>query len=255
MAGKRTILIDDEPKALQVLSGMIKSFCPELEIVGMASSVAEGRALFKQTKPDLIFLDIDLPDGYGFRVIDEPLAHTDFNVVFTTAFSHFAARAFEYAALHYLLKPLDIDQLQEAVARHLNSNQIAIQPDQLEVLTESLNSSPKRVTLETASGMEFVNIDELVYFESNNGVTFAELVDASKKVLSKSLNHYEELLDPLGFCRIHAKYLVNLRMIERISTHGRKAAVLLESGVGLEVSTRKKQTLIERMKNRTHYSS
>ena len=185
----------------------------------------------------------------------EEAGEIDFNVVFTTAFSHFAARAFEYAALHYLLKPIDISQLQEAVKRQLSQAKKGPESAQIDVLAESMEEKPNRVTLETVSGMEFVALEDLVFFESNNGITFAALQDESKKVLSKSLNYYEQLLEPLGFCRIHAKYLINLRKVTKISASGRKAAVLLDNGVGLEVSTRKKQTLIERMKNSTHYSS
>lgn len=237
------LLIDDEPKAISVLRDMISSYCPELTIIGEANSLATGKQKIEKYQPDLIFLDIDLPDGYGFNLLNESYSF-EFGVVFTTAYSHFATKAFEVAAIHYLLKPIDIAALKEAVSRFLKQNRTNVTDDQVSVLQGAVKNQFNRITVKTPSGLSIYRLDEIYYFSSEDGVTFLFDKRNEPKVVNQSLNHFEELLTARGFYRSHAKHLINLSQVERIVTHGRNGKAILSNRAEVDVSARKRAQML-----------
>ena len=240
----RTILVDDEKNSLIILERLLEKHAPEVEIVATAQSVEEGIETIDKHKPDLVFLDISMPDGDGFEVIDKT-ENNDYNVIFSTAYDQYAIRAFEVAALHYILKPVNPDDLKEAIERY----KIAKEDDidrKLKVYTEALKEEPSRLILPTSSGMHIIEINEIIRCESSNNYTTFFLTNGKKIVVSKSIQIYEHMLSQSHFCRIHNKHIVNLKFIKKY-VKGRGGHVELSNGTNVDVSDGRKKNFIEKL--------
>lgn len=245
----RSVIIDDESHAISVLSSMISDFCPELEIVGNANSVATGKALITNSQPDLVFLDINMVDGYGFEVLKEKY-EKPFEVIFTTAYSEFAVRAFKYAAIHYLLKPIDPEVLQDSIKRY-QERKVNIQEEQFDLLKNHLNRKSSRIVLQDSSGFAVYELSKIVRLESHDGYTFACIEGSDRVLVSQSLSYYEELLVQNGFCRVHAKHLINLSKVNKFVSMGRNGSIKMSDGAKIDVSVRRKDEFVSRMKEMT----
>lgn len=241
------IIIEDMPTALQALREEIVAHCPEIEIVGTADGVVSGAKLLRQTQPDLIFLDILLGDGTGFDLL-EIFPDLQAGIIFVTASDEHAVRAFRFAAIDYLLKPVEPEQLKAAVTRAKN------QVDQdkshrLELLRETIrqpNSLPERITLHTLEKIYIVNISDIVRCESDGNNTRFILSDGSKAFVTRTLKHFERMLVDHHFLRIHQSHLVNFRCIkEFVKKDGGYLA--LTNGEEIPVASRKRAEVIERL--------
>jgi two-component system, LytTR family, response regulator len=210
------IIIDDESKCVHALEIMLKRYCPELTLLASYESAELGLQAIKELKPQVVFLDIEMPKMNGFDLLDK-VGKIDFHVVFTTAYSQFAIKAFQYSALNYLLKPIDSDDLIETVQR-IKNLQRPPQQEQIDILLETLRRpEPKhqRIALSTHDGLLFVQTADIMYCQSENNYTWVYLTKGGKHLLAKTLKEFEETLPAMEFFRIHNSYLVNLDEIQR----------------------------------------
>jgi two-component system LytT family response regulator len=210
------IIIDDETKCVHTLELIIQRHCPELQLLASCDSAESGLEAIRTHRPQVVFLDIEMPKMNGFDMLDK-VGKIDFHVVFTTAYSQFAIKAFQYSALNYLLKPIDPDDLIDTVGRIQNLKRPP-QQEQIDILLETLRRpEPKmqRIALSTHDGLIFVQTTDIMYCQSENNYTWVYLTKGGKHLLAKTLKEFEETLPALDFYRIHNSYLVNLNEIQR----------------------------------------
>jgi two-component system LytT family response regulator len=241
----KTIIIDNEPKVLEGLCQLIRLFCPELEIIGTADSVRSGIDLLRRQTPDLLFLDVELGDGAGMDVLNA-LTDRSFQLIFITAYEKYAVDAFRFSAVEFLLKPIDPDDLITAVSKAREQIDALSWKLQLSVLMENydrLSHQERRMVINNKESIHIIQVKEIQYCEASGGYTFLHLGDDRKILASKNLKHFEELLLPCGFHRVHHSFLVNLQAISR---YDRADCILeLRNGATVPVSSRKKDTLTE----------
>lgn len=244
----KTILVDDESSSLIILKALIEKYTHEVEVIETARNVAEAINKINELKPDLVFLDINLPDGDGFSVI-EKANYKDFKVIFSTAYDQYAIRAFEFAALHYLLKPIKPDDLKDAISRY---NQLEDEnfENKIEIFNKALKETPNRLVLPTSTGVHILKISDILRCESSNNYTTFFTTDKHKIIVSKPINLYESILSDTYFCRIHNKHIVNLNCIVKY-VKGRGGYVELNDGSRVDVSEGRKKEFIERLNNFT----
>ena len=237
-----TIIIDDEFHSRESLKNMVNEFCHGVSVIGEAQSAEEATFLLQSQKPDLVFMDIELGDGTAFDVL-RSIDHTSFSIVFTTAFDQYAIKAIKFNALDYLLKPIDIDELQDAVEKVKKS----IQPRQqqhpnknLELLISNLRSKDiPTITLSTSDSFEYVKVDQIIHCEASGAYTKFFMKNRAPLLVSKTLKEYEQLLDDHGFFRVHQSHLINLDEIDRyIKSDG--GYIILKDGTKVAVSRGKK---------------
>ncbi|HOY47979.1 MAG TPA: LytTR family DNA-binding domain-containing protein [Flavobacteriales bacterium] len=240
----RALLIDDITEARNNLRRDIADWCPDIEIIGEADGVISGAKEIRKQKPDLVFLDIQMQDGSGFDLLDI-LGEMKLHVIFTTASDAFAVKAFRYAAVDYLLKPIDPDELKNAVAKinnQSNSN------ENLSLLKQQLSSKKQtdRIALHTLEKIHVVTVDEIIHCESDDNYTRFYFQDKSKLLVTKTLKEFDELLSPLGFLRVHQSHLINLKQVKEF-IKGEGGYLIMKDGSNIPVSTRKKQEVIEKL--------
>ena len=249
----RAAIIDDETNAREALSNLLRILCPEVEICGEAKNADLGIELIKKEKPNLIFLDIQMPGKTGFDLLSS-FEKVDFGVIFTTAYQEYAIRAFRFSAIDYLLKPIDPDELQAAVEKF--KLQVAgVNPQQLQILQEHLDNTQslrlierkkndnQRIALPTAEGIHFVQMTEIIQCESLGSYTKFHLVKGPAIVVSRLLKEYEEILDNFYFFRVHQSNIVNLEHIKRY-VKGDGGQVWMSDNTEIEVSRRRKEEFL-----------
>ncbi len=245
----KAALIDDEDKGIKTLRNLLKDYCPDVEVIGTANSVSEGVELLSKISPDIVFLDIEMEDGDGFDILERISKH-DFEVVFTTAYEEYAIRAFDFSALHYLLKPINLLELQKVVEifKEKKGDNTTALHTQLQILQSTLNQQVKKIALPCFEGISFVNIDEIIRCEADKNYTVFYLQDGSEIIVSKNLGFYEEMLERYQFSRIHHKHLVNLKYVSKY-VKGKGGYVVLNDDSHLEVSSRRKDIFLKKIKN------
>ena len=230
------LIIDDEQSARTLLQNYLNRHADAVTEISLATSVASGLEAIAEKTPDLVFLDIKMGDGLGFDLLDQ-LGSFDFQLVFTTAYSEFAIRAFKYSAVDYLLKPIDPVELVNAVKR------AAVRPKRQDPALENLKQiyqqkQFKRIALPGEQEYTFVELDEVVRLKADNSYTEWHLKDGRKITVSTTLKVYEEMLPGEKFFRIHQSHIVNLHQIARYIR--RYHSVEMTDGTELEVSKRKR---------------
>lgn len=213
----KAILIDDEQPNLDNLRALLKQYCPQVTIHGTARSATEARKLITEIQPELLFLDIQMPAENGFDLLRSLSSH-QFEVIFVTAYDQYAIQAIRFAAIDYLLKPIDIGELQAAVERAIRQRDLRQGSKQLENLMQLLknhsNKDEQRISLSTSKETRFVKTGDIIRCESSNNYTTFYLTDNEKLLVSKPIYEYEELLADFGFIRCHQSHLVNKRFIK-----------------------------------------
>jgi len=239
----RTVVVDDEQFCLETIKELLHIHCPQIDIVDTARSVKEGVKSMNMHKPDLLFLDINMPDGDGFDLL-EMIPEKTFEVVFTTVYNQYALRAIEFSALHYLLKPIGIEELIEAVSRYeKRKSDIAID-EKLQVLQNNYNGHIGKIIIPTFEGLQVVEVEEIIRCVSEQNYTTIFLNDGKQIVVSKPINNFESLLSESYFSRVHRTELVNLKYVKRF-VKGRGGHIILRDGTTIAVSTRKKQEFLD----------
>ena len=241
------IIVDSETKNRKRLHLLCEEHCPDLSMVGNAGSVAEAIPLIDEANPKLVFLDIRLPQQSGFSLLQHYGSNLPFSVVFTTQNDNYAFQAFQYRAVDYLQKPIESQQLISAVrkVRKVWSN---IDPDErLDNLRMALTSDKiNKIALTTLDGYNFVKYENIVRCEAQGNYTYVYLTDSASLLITKTLKHYEELLLPKDFFRIHKSHLINLRCVRKF-IKGKKCFVEMIDGAQIEVSFRKREALLGRL--------
>ncbi|MEO0471510.1 MAG: LytTR family DNA-binding domain-containing protein [Bacteroidota bacterium] len=250
----KAVIVEDEKNSQELLKELITEYCDGIEVVAIAGNVAEGLAALKTHQPGLLFLDIELPDGDGFQVL-EKAEKLNFDVIFTTAYDQYAMKAFKFSATDYLLKPVDIDELQAATNRvvekqkELQSGEGEAQNDKIEALIRNIRNIQqpfKRIVLPTTNGFTVVNPEDIIRCESDRNYTFIFLMDGRKILVSRTIKEYDEMLTDYNFFRIHQSHLINLKYLKNY-TRGRGGYVELTDGTTLDVSARRKSEFLKRM--------
>ncbi len=246
----RCVIVEDELKSRETLKGLLSRFCPDVMVVAEAGGVQQGREMIAKHKPDLVFLDIEMPDGSGFRLLDQS-APVEYDVIFTTAFDQFAIKAIRYAALDYLLKPIVPDELQAAVDKVRQHKEKKNNMKNFEVLLNNLNparSEQKKVVLSTVEKIHVVELDRILRCESDNYYTHFYFTDGGHLLISKTLKDVEALLEGGSFIRPHKSHLINIRYIQNFS-RDEGGVITLNNGDKIPVSRRKKEKILEIIHN------
>jgi two-component system LytT family response regulator len=238
------VIIDDEKTSREALKGLLSTYYDELKIIGEADCCKSGIELINKLKPQIVFLDIQMPDGSGFRLL-EGFIEPDFHVIFTTAFDQYAIKAIRFSALDYLLKPIDPAELKSAVIKAVEKCRVHSDPTQVKVLMENIqnNNEPKKIVLSTYDGLHVRKVSDIIRCESDDYYTRFFFTDKTKIMLSKTLKDVEEMLHGLGFIRTHKSHLINISFIKSfIKTDG--GYLLLNNGEKIPVSRRKKESIL-----------
>lgn len=244
----RTVVIDDEPNARQVVKNILTQFCPSVEIIGEAENVADGVALINDSKPDLVLLDIRMPDGTGFNVLKK-VNKLDFHFIFITAHEEYAIQAIKQSALDYIVKPINVNELVAAVEKAELAQPAEKQIEKsLEVLTfnQSNVNSEKRLVLNTHDSIYIVKVQDIISCKADRNYTEVNLLNQNKLVISKTLKDIEEMLDGCGFFRSHQSYLINLKYISHYEK-GLGGTIIMQDNSRIPVSSRKKDSFIQLM--------
>ncbi|BDS13791.1 LytR/AlgR family response regulator transcription factor [Aureispira anguillae] len=235
----RTILVEDDFHNLELLSELLIPYKKDISIVAKAQTLKEAVRLIKALNPDLIFLDVHLPDGDGFEVLNRTSDY-NYEVIFTTAFSEYSLKAFDFAAKHYLLKPIDEDALDQAINRCLKASS----EESSNLLINLEHKAIKKIMVPSLTDLSFVNLNDVLYLEADRSYTKFYLLDETTVLSSKPIGVYEKQLKGAFFSRIHDKYLVNLEHVVRY-IKGRGGEVVLVNNKYLDVSTRRKAQFIQ----------
>lgn len=246
----RAIIIEDEKMSRETLRRMLEKYCPSVEIVAEADGYRTGLEQIKKHDPDVIFLDIQMPDGSGFRLLEE-LDEVNFEVIFTTAFDQFAIKAIKYSALDYLLKPIIPQDLVDAIKKVERKRIETKKKKNLDVFLENIHSqeeSNQKIVLSTSEMIHVINVDDIIRCESDNYYTYFFFTDGRKLLVSKTLKENEELLSNHNFIRPHKSHLVNVKYIKSfIRQEG--GYIVMTDGSKIPVSRRKRDKIMETLFN------
>ncbi len=240
----KAIIIDDIEQARTTLKKDLQVYAPDVEIIGEANGVVEGAKLLKSLKPDILFLDIQMQDGSGFDLLDI-LKEINFKIIFITASDAHAIKAFRYAAIDYLMKPVDPDELLSALKKY--REQKPNESENYKLLNETLKNTHKpqeRLALHTQDKIHIVNIRDIVRCESSVNYTEFFFSNGKKFLVTKTLKEFEDLLSEQGFYRVHQSHLVNTAYIrEFVKTDG--GYLIMTDGCNVPVSTRKRPEVVK----------
>lgn len=244
----RAIVVDDESKNREALSKMIYQFCPTLEIVGKAENITEAYNLIISEKPNIVFLDIEMPGGDGFELLKK-FETINFSVVFTTAHADYAIKALKIAAADYLLKPIDLQELKEAVLKigAIQNGEGAVQNMRYDVIKGNLNDGKfkfNRIALPTFDGLEFFEIEDVIRCEADRAYCKFHIKDGRTILVSKALKEFEELLLDCNFFRVHKSHMINLEFVSKY-VKGKGGYVVLKDGSNVDVSVRRKDEFLK----------
>ncbi len=206
----KTVVIDDEKDAVDFLCGALKRYCPETEIIGSATNICDGHKEISTKMPDLVLLDIAMPSGNGFELLNL-LPDRRFDIIFVTAYNEYAIKAFRYSAIDYLLKPVDIGELIQAVRKI----RMPLEKERVNILMDNLSlASPKKIAIPTSMGCEYILIDDIVRIEAQRSYCCFYMLGKKKYLVSKCLNDYHQILENKRFCRVHNSHLINLKHVK-----------------------------------------
>ena len=244
-----SVIIDDEINNCQNLQSILTRYCPEVDILGMAYNATEGLELIIKEKPELVFLDIQMPGGSGFSLL-ESLKHPCFDVIFVTAFDQYAIKAIRKSAIDYLLKPVNILDLKEAVSRAIEKKEL--KGDQNSHLTNYIKNrgsaeSQSKIALPTSERLLFVKIEDIIRCQGENNYTKFFLNDGHSVLVSKTIKEYEELLKEDGFIRVHQSHLINKKHVN--SYEKREGGYLkMVDGSMVSISRQRKDFVLTQLK-------
>ncbi|MCE3226431.1 MAG: DNA-binding response regulator [Bacteroidetes bacterium] len=245
----KAIIIDDEKPGREITSELLKLYCPEVNVVAQCENILIAKEEIRGKQPDLVFLDIQMPDGSGFDLLEQ-LEEINFDVIFVTAHDEYVLRALRFNAVDYLLKPVDEDELVTAVNKVIEQRKTS--QDKLNIksfIEQHLSGSkkPDNLCIPTSKGFKVIKLEEIVCCEANNTYTVIYLTDGSQMVSTKPMVEYDEMLTDSGFTRVHKSWLINMSHIKEY-VRGEGGVVILSNNKSVDVSRRKKEHFITELK-------
>ena len=245
---KRAVIIDDENRTRDLIAKMINSFGLEINAISSGESVSSGLAAIEEHNPDVVFLDIQMPDGTGFDLL-KAIPNKNFEVVFITAHEEFAIKAIKFSALDYILKPIDPEELKQTVVRVLQTIENKKDEKQFEALQYNLQSSQKRkLVLKTQESIHIVELDTIIRCEADKNYTSFFLTGGKKIIVSRTLKEYENLLNGYNFLRVQQSHLINLDFVARYDK-GNGGSVIMKDDSEVPLSPAKRELFFKILEN------
>ncbi|MEO6837340.1 MAG: LytTR family DNA-binding domain-containing protein [Ginsengibacter sp.] len=241
----KAILIDDELPSLQNLQQKLVEFCPDISVIAMTQKPEEAIQLIEFHQPDVIFLDIEMPRMNGFKILEE-IKEKNFDIVFITAYNHYAIDAIRISAFDYLVKPVAVRDLQNSVNRLTNAHRRQL-PEKIDVLRQNLSNSRSqndKITIVTNEGVDFYEIQQIIRVESSSNYSKIHFKDGKVLLVTKLLKDFEEILTPYRFYRIHNSHLINLSYIKKY-LRGDGGQVIMQNDEIIDVARRKKEEFLK----------
>lgn len=240
----KAVLVDDDESNLSAMSEKLGKHCPQVSIAALCENGDEGINAIETLRPDIVFLDIEMPVMNGFTMLQK-LTYRDFDLIFVTAYDHYAIQAIRFSAIDYLVKPVDIEELKAAVEKAAIQKNKRTPAQQVDLLLDYLQMKhPRRIPIPTSEGLRFIHMDDIIYLEASSNYTYIFLRNAQKILVSRTLKDFEELLPAETFVRIHHAHVINKSFIERY-IRGDGGQVVLQNGAILDVSKRKKADFLQ----------
>lgn len=242
------IIIDDEPSSRNALKQKLGRHCQDLNIIGECENGEEGIAMLAETDCDIVFLDVEMPRMNGFNMLQN-LGKINFEVIFITAYDHYAIRAIKFSALDYLVKPVEVEDLKLAVEKAVQKRKNSSDNERLEHLLQNLMQDKKelhRIAIPSMEGLQFVETENIIYLEASSNYTCFYINNQSKITVAKTLKEFEDLLPASVFIRIHHSYIINKNMVTKY-IKGEGGQVIMKNGKVLDVARRKKEFFIKAM--------
>ena len=243
----RTVIIDDEPFVVKNIEFLLSRYCPQLTVAGTAGTAIEGKKLIASVQPQLVFLDIEMPHGNGFDLLNY-FEQIDFQIIIISAFEQYAVKAFKYEAVDYLLKPIDAEELTVAVNKatdRIKQHKFPVSGTEFTPLTNQ--NQENKLTLNTNRGLIFVQPEMILYCQSNGNYTYIYLTNGTEHLVTRQLGEYEKILPAIDFCRVHNEYIINTKHVASY-IKGRGGVVVLTNGKHVNVSAKKKNEFLSRYK-------
>jgi two-component system LytT family response regulator len=243
----KAIIVDDEKVSREILQDYLGKYCTDVSVLALAESAAQGVECIKKHKPDIVFLDVEMPKGNGFDLLEQ-IDEINFETVFVTAFDNYAIQALNYSAAYYILKPVSIDELVAAVGKiktQREKNQPALYT---RILLENIHASgvqQQKIVLPLQDGFEVVSLSDIVHCEAHDNFTDFYFVSKQKMMICRTLKFYEELLKDSGFLRVHKSHLINLNHVVKY-TRGKGGQLTMSNNAVIDVSPNKKDELMEK---------
>jgi two-component system LytT family response regulator len=244
----KAVIIDDEKRTRELIAKLIESFELGIETFPIGENVTSGLKAIEEIKPDIVFLDIQMPDGTGFDLL-KMIPQKTFEVIFITAHEEFAIKAIKFSALDYILKPIDPEELKKSIEKAIESIDHKREDSQFEALQQNIQPSQKRrLVLKTQESVHVVDLDKIIRCESDRNYTSFYLVDHKKILVSKTLKDYETLLTGHNFLRVQQSHLVNLDYVDRYDkAHG--GTVIMKDGSEVPISPAKRDIFFKILEN------
>lgn len=240
----KACIIDDEKKARDILQNLLEHYCKEVEIIGHADSVDKGYQFILDNKPELVFLDVEMPRGSGFELLKK-FEEVPFKTIFVTAHNHYAIKAIKFSAIDYLLKPVDVDELIVAVNRVINSSNHT-NAQQYSMLIDNLDTNKNsKIAVPVKDGVSFIDPNDIIWMQADGSYTYI-FTDKDKFTATKNIKEYEDLLSDRNFFRVHNSYLINLKHVKHFSRVDGYFAIMCD-GSQVEVSRRRKDQFLHLM--------
>lgn len=245
---KKALIIDDEQRTRELIAKMIDSFDLGITAIPAGENVKSGLLAIEEHKPDIVFLDIQMPDGTGFDLL-KAIPNKDFEVIFITAHEEFAIKAIKFSALDYILKPIDPEELRAAVERALEGMSQQKETPQFEALQNNINPTrKKRLVLKTQESVHVVDLDNIIRCEADRNYTSFYLTEGKKILVSRTLKEYETLLTGHSFLRVQQSHLINLNFVERYDK-GNGGSVVMKDGSEVPLSSAKRDIFFQIIEN------
>ncbi len=244
----QTLIIDDEIGSREYLSEALTQNCPEVKVVGMARDADQGYQLIKNTNPDLVFLDVEMPNGSGFDLLRR-FENIRFEVIFVTGFDRYALNAIKFNCLDFLLKPYAFEDVIHAVNKAQTKQREKNRTARMENLLGNLNQhrrTNQKIALPSMDGLEFISVDRILHLEADGKYTRFHLTNKQNILISKNIKEYELMFEEYGFFRVHRKHMINLSKIKKYYK-GEGGYVIMSDGTTIDVSRRKKEDFLNRL--------
>ncbi|OFX83416.1 MAG: DNA-binding response regulator [Bacteroidetes bacterium GWF2_33_16] len=243
------VIVEDELASRETLTSYLQKYCHEVYLVAEADSVKTGLEIIKKHKPDIVFLDIEMPYGNAFDLLEQ-IENISFDVVFVTAYSNYAIKALNMSASYYILKPISIDELIKAVDKIKSSRKEEELPIHSKILLENIQAVNKhnhKIVLPQLNGFDVVKINDIIRCKANDNFTEFYLTNGTKKLISRTLKFYEDLLKDFDFVRVHKSHLINIQYVTKYMK-GKGGQVEMTDGSVVDVSVNQKAAFLEKFK-------